>query len=109
MMIFMFTLCTAYWAVCVYDLIQLIKGAIDVNDIDYLSLSNAIVLVNVGAIVSILNRSIIPAISKYSLTDTVVVWRAWVICKEDFRFILKIAVALLLLTTCMPHNIYSLS
>ncbi|KAH9018336.1 hypothetical protein EDB85DRAFT_2154568 [Lactarius pseudohatsudake] len=74
----MFSLSTAYLAVSIVDLITLIKTwylVLDVPDsigttrptVDLMDLFNALAVIN------------------YSLTDGVVVWRAWIICRDESR------------------------
>ncbi|KAH9168530.1 hypothetical protein EDB89DRAFT_1825901, partial [Lactarius sanguifluus] len=89
--VFMFSLSTAYLAVSIADLIILIKTwylVLDVPDsigatrptVDLMDLFNALAVIN------------------YALTDGVVVWRAWVICRDESRKLLIAPIVMLVLT-----------
>ncbi|KIP04974.1 hypothetical protein PHLGIDRAFT_176108 [Phlebiopsis gigantea 11061_1 CR5-6] len=78
----MFTLSTAHWAVNVAFLVAKAKALVVVNgSIRATSdLMNAIVTIN------------------FWIADAVVLWRAWVVCKEAFRKVLLVAYGCLCLT-----------
>ncbi|KAK0230367.1 hypothetical protein IW262DRAFT_397172 [Armillaria fumosa] len=82
MLVFMFSLSTAYWILTLYNNANLITTSFlhgvshDIN----MPLLNALVLVN------------------YVLTDGVVVWRAWVICRVDYSKSLILPLVFLCLT-----------
>ncbi|KAH9027372.1 hypothetical protein EDB85DRAFT_2148513 [Lactarius pseudohatsudake] len=87
----MFSLSTAYLAVSIVDLITLIKTwylVLDVPDsigttrptVDLMDLFNALAVIN------------------YSLTDGVVVWRAWIICRDESRKLLIAPIVMFVLT-----------
>ncbi|KAH9015148.1 hypothetical protein EDB83DRAFT_2224576, partial [Lactarius deliciosus] len=89
--VFMFSLSTAFLAVSIVDLITLIKTWYLVLDIpdsigttrptgDLMDLFNALAVIN------------------YALTDGVVVWRAWVICRVESRKLLIASIVMLVLT-----------
>ncbi|KAH8980070.1 hypothetical protein EDB92DRAFT_307367 [Lactarius akahatsu] len=89
--VFMFSLSTAYLAVSIVDLITLIKTwylVLDVPDSigttrptgDLMDLFNALAVIN------------------YALTDGVVVWRAWIICRDESRKLLIAPIVMLMLT-----------
>ncbi|KAH9022351.1 hypothetical protein EDB83DRAFT_85428 [Lactarius deliciosus] len=89
--VFMFSLSTAYLAVSITDLIILIKTwylVVDVSDSasikrpteDLMVLFNALVVINCV------------------LTDGVVVWRAWTICRDESRKLLIAPIVMLVLT-----------
>ena len=42
-----------------------------------------------------------PQIPQFVLTDGVVVWRAWVICRDEYRKLLTAPIVMLVLTMCM--------
>ncbi|KAE9398310.1 hypothetical protein BT96DRAFT_1020176 [Gymnopus androsaceus JB14] len=81
MSLFMYIISTVHWSLSVANTILTFKNdfispALDVSF--YLPLFNAIILIN------------------YFLTDGVVVWRAWVLCNDQSRGVLKIPIALLI-------------
>ncbi|KAH9052654.1 hypothetical protein EDB87DRAFT_1716837 [Lactarius vividus] len=87
----MFSLSTVYLAVSIVDLITLIKTwylVLDVPDsigatrptVELMDLFNALAVIN------------------YSLTDGVVVWRAWIICRDECRKLLIAPLVMLVLT-----------
>ncbi len=66
----------------------------------YMNLFNAIVLINVCSCPSSFRSGIWrPAVFQYLVSDGVVVWRAWVLCKEEFGKIVFIPVFLFMLMT----------
>ncbi|KAH8977600.1 hypothetical protein EDB86DRAFT_3091859 [Lactarius hatsudake] len=87
----MFSLSTAYLAISIVDLITLIKTCYLVLDVpdsngttrptgDLMDLFNALAVIN------------------YALTDGVVVWRAWIICRDESRKLLIAPIVMLVLT-----------
>ncbi|KAH8980149.1 hypothetical protein EDB86DRAFT_3088116 [Lactarius hatsudake] len=89
--VFMFSLSTAYLAVTFADLITIIKTwylAVDPSDsTDTRSpMETLLVLFNAFAPIN------------YSLTDGVVVWRAWIICRDESRKLLRAPIVMLVLT-----------
>ncbi|KAJ6521921.1 hypothetical protein DFH09DRAFT_1047655 [Mycena vulgaris] len=84
--LFMYTLTTAYWCYSVADVASRMQTYIDPeNHISSVvnkpyNLFNALVLIN------------------YVLSDSVVCWRAWVICSRDHRKYLYIPIGFLLIT-----------
>ncbi|KAE9398312.1 hypothetical protein BT96DRAFT_976447 [Gymnopus androsaceus JB14] len=82
MSLFMYTTSTVHWSLSVASVILMFKNdfispaSLDVSF--YLPLFSAITLFN------------------YLLTDGVVVWRAWVLCNDQSRGVLKIPIALLI-------------
>ncbi|KAH9052658.1 hypothetical protein EDB87DRAFT_1816244 [Lactarius vividus] len=89
--IFMFSLSTAYLAVSIADLITTIKTWYLVVDLSESAgtrspLETLLVLFN----------SLAPI--NYSLTDGVVVWRAWIICRDESRKLLRAPIVMLVLT-----------
>ncbi|KAK0190541.1 hypothetical protein F5146DRAFT_1044688 [Armillaria mellea] len=82
MLVFMFSLSTAYWILTLYGDVNLIATSfLDRVSHDVpMPLMNAIVLIN------------------YVLTDGVVVWRAWVICRDEYSKSLIFPLVFLCLT-----------
>jgi len=85
--IFMFTLSTICWIMTVIAVILRIHAYFVApsstnlrNSAILITITNAIILVN------------------YIITDGVVVWRAWVLCKDDHPVLVKIPIALLIIT-----------
>jgi len=80
MSLFMYIMCTTHWCLSVANTIMVYKNdfvsptSVEVSL--YLTLFTTIILVN------------------YFLTDGVVVWRAWVLCSDRSRWLLKIPIAL---------------
>lgn len=89
--VFMFSLSTAYLAVSIADLIVLIKTwylVVDLSESTGTSRPTVNLLVLFNAL----------AVINYSLTDGVVVWRAWVICRDESRKLLAAPIVMLVLT-----------
>ncbi|KAI9433157.1 hypothetical protein H4582DRAFT_1008422 [Lactarius indigo] len=87
--VFMFSLSTAYLAVSMADLIILIKTwylAIDLSTSRRSPTETLLVLFNALAPIN------------YALTDGVVVWRAWIICRDEYRKLLRAPIVMLVLT-----------
>ncbi|KAK0444380.1 hypothetical protein EV421DRAFT_2018673, partial [Armillaria borealis] len=82
MLVFMFSLSTAYWILTLYGDVDLIATSFlhEVSHDVPMPLINALVLLN------------------YVLTDGVVVWRAWVICQDGYRRSLILPLGFLCLT-----------
>ncbi|KAK0243186.1 hypothetical protein EDD85DRAFT_900395 [Armillaria nabsnona] len=82
MLDFMFSLSTAYWILSLYQDANLIATSFlhEVSHDVHMPLLNALVLLN------------------YVLTDGVVVWRAWVICQDEYSKMLILPLAFLCLT-----------
>ncbi|PBL02981.1 hypothetical protein ARMGADRAFT_1024102 [Armillaria gallica] len=82
MLVFMFSLSTAYWILTLYNDVNLIATSFlyGVSHDVHMPLLNALVLLN------------------YVLTDGVVVWRAWVICRNEYRKSLILPLVFLCLT-----------
>ncbi|KAI9433156.1 hypothetical protein H4582DRAFT_2131786 [Lactarius indigo] len=89
--LFMFSLSTAYLAVSIADLITLIKTW-------YLSmgLSESTGTNSPTEALLILFNALTPI--NYALTDGVVVWRAWIICRDEYRKLLRVPIVMLVLT-----------
>ncbi|KAI9433155.1 hypothetical protein H4582DRAFT_1008256 [Lactarius indigo] len=90
--VFMFSLSTAYLAVSIVDLVTLIKTwylVVDVPDSVGTTrpTENLLVLFNALTVIN------------YSLTDGVVVWRAWTICRDEYRKLLIAPIVMFVLTT----------
>ncbi|KAJ7362270.1 hypothetical protein DFH08DRAFT_321406 [Mycena albidolilacea] len=89
--LFMYSISAAYWAYSVIYATDRLRAQINLSskspipDHDqitrWLTLINAIVMIN------------------YILTDGVVIWRVWVICRRDLRKYLWVAMGFLILTT----------
>ncbi|PBL02978.1 hypothetical protein ARMGADRAFT_955675 [Armillaria gallica] len=82
MLVFMFSLSTAFWILTLYNDVNLIATSFlhgASHDV-HMALLNALVLLN------------------YVLTDGVVVWRAWVICQNEYRKSLILPLVFLCLT-----------
>ncbi|KAK0189543.1 hypothetical protein F5146DRAFT_629836 [Armillaria mellea] len=90
MLVFMFSLSTAYWILSLYQIVLIITTSF-VHDIpldeiaftpgrDEQNVMNALVLLN------------------YVLTDGVVVWRAWVLCRDEYSKSLILPLIFLCLT-----------
>ncbi|KAJ7588131.1 hypothetical protein C8J56DRAFT_709292, partial [Mycena floridula] len=77
MTIFMFILCSAYWAVSVAHCAFSILAEGGVSRPTPYTLMNALVLIN------------------YVLADGVVVWRAWILCREEYERLLRVPWVLL--------------
>ncbi|KAH9168527.1 hypothetical protein EDB89DRAFT_1574421 [Lactarius sanguifluus] len=89
--VFMFSLSTAYLAVSIADLITIIKTWYLVVDLSESAgtrspMETLLVLFNAFAPIN------------YSLTDGVVVWRAWIICRDESRKLLRATIVMLVLT-----------
>ncbi|KAH8980065.1 hypothetical protein EDB92DRAFT_1805959 [Lactarius akahatsu] len=89
--VFMFSLSTAYLAVSIADLITIIKTwylAVDLSDSagTRSPMETLLVLFNAFAPIN------------YSLTDGVVVWRAWIICRDESKKLLRVPIVMLVLT-----------
>ncbi|KAH9007863.1 hypothetical protein EDB83DRAFT_2532463 [Lactarius deliciosus] len=89
--VFMFSLSTAYLAVSIADLITIIKTwylAVDLSESagTRSPMETLLVLFNAFAPIN------------YSLTDGVVVWRAWIICRDESRKLLRAPIVMLVLT-----------
>ncbi|KAK0444378.1 hypothetical protein EV421DRAFT_1800763, partial [Armillaria borealis] len=82
MLVFMFSLSTAYWILTLYGDVDLIATSFlhEVSHDVPMPLINALVLLN------------------YVLTDGVVVWRAWVICQDEYSKSLILPLVFLCLT-----------
>ncbi|KAI9456054.1 hypothetical protein BJY52DRAFT_609374 [Lactarius psammicola] len=89
--IFMFSLSTAYLAVSMADLIILIKTWFLVVD-----LSESASTRSPTETLLVLFNALAPI--NYSLTDGVVVWRAWVICRDECKKLLAAPIVMLVLT-----------
>ncbi|KAH9058881.1 hypothetical protein EDB83DRAFT_1008437 [Lactarius deliciosus] len=90
--VFMFSLSTAYLAVSIADLITIIKTWYLVVDLSESAgtrspMETLLVLFNALAPIN------------YVLTDGVVVWRAWIICRDESRKLLRAPIVMLVLTT----------
>jgi len=79
----MFTLSTMYWILSVVITFLVFRSAFDptYDAPDWLTLFSAILLVN------------------FILTDGVVIWRAWVLCPEQSKFVLVFPIVLLAINT----------
>ncbi|KAH9025924.1 hypothetical protein EDB84DRAFT_361518 [Lactarius hengduanensis] len=89
--VFMFSLSTAYLAVSMADLIILIKTwylVIDLTKSTSTRSPTETLLVLFNALAPI----------NYVLTDGVVVWRAWIICRDECRKLLRAPIVMLVLT-----------
>ncbi|KAI9433163.1 hypothetical protein H4582DRAFT_2101774 [Lactarius indigo] len=87
--VFMFSLSTAYLVVSIVDLIIIIKTwylVVDPSDVTRSPTETLLTLFNAFAPVN------------YSLTDGVVVWRAWIICRDESRKLLRAPIVMLVLT-----------
>ncbi|KAH9025926.1 hypothetical protein EDB84DRAFT_1503464 [Lactarius hengduanensis] len=89
--VFMFSLSTASLAVSIADLIILIKAWYLVTDLS----ESAGTRSPTESLLVLFNS--LTAIS-YALTDGVVVWRAWVICRDEYRNLLTAPIVMLILT-----------
>ncbi|PSR77964.1 hypothetical protein PHLCEN_2v7622 [Hermanssonia centrifuga] len=95
---------TIYWALQVADLLELIhvyfvdRSLLYSRNVStYATLFNAIILLNVSFSMR-LHGMYLNAWLQYVSTDAVVVWRAWALCKTEYRKVLFIPVVLLCLT-----------
>ncbi|KAI9456053.1 hypothetical protein BJY52DRAFT_609362 [Lactarius psammicola] len=89
--VFMFSLSTAYLAVSIADLIILIKTwylFVDLSESTEIRSPTESLLVLFNALAPI----------SYALTDGVVVWRAWIICRDEYRKMLTAPIVMLILT-----------
>ncbi|KAK0209242.1 hypothetical protein DFS33DRAFT_519543 [Desarmillaria ectypa] len=96
LLVFMFSLSTAYWILSLYQAMDIITTSfvhsIRLDDIAFTygrkqDVMNALVLLN------------------YVLTDGVVVWRAWVLCRDEYSKSLILPLVFLCLTlVCFDHN-----
>ncbi|KAH9052655.1 hypothetical protein EDB87DRAFT_1835709 [Lactarius vividus] len=89
--VFMFSLSTTYLAVSMADLIILIKTwylVIDLSESTGTRSPTETLLVLFNALAPI----------NYVLTDGVVVWRAWIICRDESRKLLRAPIVMLVLT-----------
>ncbi|KAH9007860.1 hypothetical protein EDB83DRAFT_2532460 [Lactarius deliciosus] len=89
--VFMFSLSTASLAVSIADLIILIKAwylVIDISESGGTKSPTEALLVLFNSLAAI----------SFSLTDGVVVWRAWVICHDEYRKLLIAPIVTLILT-----------
>ncbi|KAH9025928.1 hypothetical protein EDB84DRAFT_1273296 [Lactarius hengduanensis] len=85
--VFMFSLSTAYLAVSIADLITIIKTwYLDVD------------LSESAGTRSPMETLLVLFNAFYSLTDGVVVWRAWIICRDESRKLLRAPIVMLVLT-----------
>ncbi|KAH8985038.1 hypothetical protein EDB86DRAFT_3083993 [Lactarius hatsudake] len=89
--VFMFSLSTAYLAVSIADLITIIKTWYLVVDLSESAgtrspMETLLVLFNALAPIN------------YVLTDGVVIWRAWIICRDESRKLLRAPIVMLVLT-----------
>ncbi|KAH9027371.1 hypothetical protein EDB85DRAFT_111259 [Lactarius pseudohatsudake] len=89
--VFMFSLSTAYLAVSIADLIILIK-----TWYLYVGLSESAGIDSPTETLLVLFNALAPI--NYALTDGVVVWRAWVICRDEYRKLLRALIVMLVLT-----------
>ncbi|KAH9168528.1 hypothetical protein EDB89DRAFT_2202879 [Lactarius sanguifluus] len=89
--VFMFSLSTASLAVSIADLVILIKAWYLVTDLSESSGTRS----PTEALLVLFNS--LTAIS-YALTDGVVVWRAWIICRDECRKLLRAPIVMLILT-----------
>ncbi|KAH8985042.1 hypothetical protein EDB86DRAFT_2390614 [Lactarius hatsudake] len=89
--VFMFSLSTAYLGVSMADLIILIKTWYLVID-----LSNSTGTRSPTETLLVLFNALAPI--NYVLTDGVVVWRAWIICRDECRKLLRAPIVMLVLT-----------
>ncbi|KAH8980069.1 hypothetical protein EDB92DRAFT_2094657 [Lactarius akahatsu] len=89
--VFMFSLSTAYLAVSIADLIILIK-----TWYLYVGLSESAGTNSPTETLLVLFNALAPM--NYALTDGVVVWRAWVICRDECRKLLRALIVMLVLT-----------
>ena len=107
--VFMFLLSTAYWTVSLGNLIDTINTYFSSNPnrltiwSNLFPLFNSLLLINVSEVPSCLK----PVqtghwllLQKYVLTDCVVVWRAWVLCKFGGKKIFLVPMLFLLCTSC---------
>ncbi|KAH9018331.1 hypothetical protein EDB85DRAFT_2276660 [Lactarius pseudohatsudake] len=89
--VFMFSLSTAYLAVSIADLITIIKTWYLV-----VGLSESAGTRSPMETILVLFNAFAPI--NYSLTDGVVVWRAWIICRDESRKLLRAPIVMLVLT-----------
>ncbi|KAH9015145.1 hypothetical protein EDB83DRAFT_243746 [Lactarius deliciosus] len=89
--VFMFSLSTAYLGVSMADLIILIKTWYLVID-----LSKSTGTRSPTETLLVLFNALAPI--NYVLTDGVVVWRAWIICRDECRKLLRAPIVMLVLT-----------
>ncbi|KAK0499654.1 hypothetical protein EDD18DRAFT_1329813 [Armillaria luteobubalina] len=90
MLVFMFSLSTAYWILSVYHIVLLITT----SSVHGLSLDN--IASTYGMQQGTLMNSVV--LLNYLLTDGVVVWRAWVLCHDEYRKSLILPFVFLCLT-----------
>ncbi|KAF7315791.1 hypothetical protein MIND_00095200 [Mycena indigotica] len=98
--LFMYIVSTAFWAYTVADVVAATQNYIDPTNVQWanfftqvsvpFTLWNAIVLVN------------------FVVSDGIVIWRAWVICRRSHRVYLLIPTAFLLLTAASTSGLISL-
>ncbi|KAI9456049.1 hypothetical protein BJY52DRAFT_608911 [Lactarius psammicola] len=89
--VFMFSLSTAYLAVSIADLIVLIKTWYLVVDLSGSTGTRR----PTGELMVLFNAL---AVINYALTDGVLVWRAWIICRDESRKLLTTLIGMLVLT-----------
>ncbi|KAI9456051.1 hypothetical protein BJY52DRAFT_1151321 [Lactarius psammicola] len=89
--VFMFSLSTAYLAVSMADLIILIK-----TWYLFVGLSESAGTRSPTETLLVLFNALAPI--NYALTDGVVVWRAWIICRDESRKLLMAPIGMLVLT-----------
>jgi hypothetical protein len=63
---------------------------------------NALLLTNVSSLVYFIRGIYVKYYLQYFLTDGVVIWRAWVLCFDDYPKTLILNCCLLGLTFCRP-------
>ncbi|KAJ7072003.1 hypothetical protein C8F01DRAFT_223801 [Mycena amicta] len=98
--LFMYMVSTAYWAYTVADVVAATQNFIDPTNVEWahffdqvsipFTLWNAIVLIN------------------FVVSDGIVIWRAWVICRRNHRIYLLIPTAFLLFTAATTGGLITL-
>ena len=102
-----FLLSSTYWALQLAELLVEIQvyfiepaRQFAPNFTHYITLFNAVILLNVSLLFSRIPQCLFTAIEfQYLVSDAVVVWRAWVLCKDEFGRLLLIPGFLFTMTT----------
>ena len=104
MLIWMFILSTIYWLFGVAGFMEHLKHVpFTLRSFQYWSgLMNALLLTNVCLLVHFVRGTYAKYCLQYVLTDGVVIWRAWVLCFDDYPKTLILNCCLLGLTFCGP-------
>jgi hypothetical protein len=111
-MIFMFALSTLYWVMSIANEYHFMKSNFPTqlpNTKDFLPLYSAIALINVTLFSWWTFLFLIQQLFQYVLTDAVVVWRGWALCRRDFTKMLWIPLFFLGCTACKSHTFRSYS